>query len=240
MDNINNLIPELENIVGDYTDETDYKKLIQLDPKIHTHDKLLIKQLSDVPVDVLLQYREMYNLALQFNTFIKQRYYLSPEYLVSIFLRFQILYPEFETISDLKKINYDMYYSREESLRPITLESYIFREAEIFFINIMENSDFTETEIIESIIDSNTSEIVKRYKNVPETHNGDISEIKKVVYTFIIESTSDMLINFFGNNSNMRYVDKSLQYLEEYKSELYTVILSYAEDYNTESDESDE
>ena len=229
-----NLIPELENLVGEYTDVDDYKKLNTLDSKIHTHDKLLLKQLSDVPVESLLRYREMYNLAKKFNETVEQECYLSPEYLTSLFLRFQILDSRFKTLKDLKKLRYTIYYSRDEALSNTTLEKFIFREAQILWDSVSGDSELISDETVESVIDANLSEIIKHYKNVPETNNGDVSKIKTVIHTFIEETIFDLLTPFFTDKNNLRYVDKASEYLEEFKTEIYNSILSYAEDYNTD------
>jgi hypothetical protein len=45
-----NLIPDLENIVGDYTEEKEYVKLIELNPNTHNLPKLKAKIVENVPI----------------------------------------------------------------------------------------------------------------------------------------------------------------------------------------------
>ena len=54
----------LENIVGEYTDEKDYKNLIKFNPKVHTSEKLVCKQLTNVPEDTIIKFRDSYNRSL--------------------------------------------------------------------------------------------------------------------------------------------------------------------------------
>jgi hypothetical protein len=54
----------LENIVGEYTDEDDYKNLIKFNPKVHTSEKLVCKQLTNVPEDTIIKFRDSYNKSL--------------------------------------------------------------------------------------------------------------------------------------------------------------------------------
>jgi hypothetical protein len=49
----NNLISDLESVVGDYTDEKEFKNLMKLNSGVHKIDKLKSKIVSDIPVNDL-------------------------------------------------------------------------------------------------------------------------------------------------------------------------------------------
>ena len=222
MDNLNNLIPELENIVGDYTDETDYKKLIQLDSKIHTHDKLLLKQLSDVPTDLLLQYREMYNLALQFNKTVEQTYYLSPEYLTNMLMRFKGFYPKLHTLKDLTKFENPIYYSNTD-LRDIkTLQQLIFRDSEILYINIIEDSEYSS---IDTFIESHKNELIQMFRKSSDFVDLDTNILFGIIEDTISETIPETVEKFFSNPN--KFVDKEFEYLIEFRKELYLDLIEY-------------
>jgi len=219
MDNLNNLIPELENIVGDYTDETDYKKLIQLDPKIHSHDKLLIKQLSDVPVDLLLEYREMYNLALQFNETNTFDYYLSPQYLTGLFIQFKSLYPNLHTLSDFKSIRHTMGNTSSNLFDFQILFEYIVSVSiDVYDSNVLQNV-FTDSETILEEYGTDLENFTREQLYESDTN---IDTIQNDLENFIQDSIDEVAAEFFSNKD--RYIDKANLYLSEYLDKIYIKI----------------
>ena len=82
------LIPELENIVSEYTDIEDYKKLMIYNPELYTECKLRNKLILNIPTNTLIVYSEMYNLAVLYNSEMSQQVYLSPEFLTGIFMKY--------------------------------------------------------------------------------------------------------------------------------------------------------
>jgi hypothetical protein len=67
MTSFNSELPNvLENIVGEYTNTTNYPKLIELDSKIHTSDKLFIKTLGNVPRSQITAFADIYTAAVKF------------------------------------------------------------------------------------------------------------------------------------------------------------------------------
>jgi hypothetical protein len=58
-----NLIPDLENIIGDYTDKKDYPKLINANPSVHNLPKLKSKIVENIPVDDLSIIAAAYRVA---------------------------------------------------------------------------------------------------------------------------------------------------------------------------------
>jgi hypothetical protein len=82
------LIPELENIVSEYTDSDDYKKLMIYNPKLYTDKRFRSKLISNIPTDSLIRFSEMYNLAVSYNLYGPQPIYLSPEFLSGIFIKY--------------------------------------------------------------------------------------------------------------------------------------------------------
>jgi hypothetical protein len=63
----NNLISDLENIVGDYTEIKDYEKLIENNPKVHTVEKLRSKITENIPINDLNIISAAYKVAKNWN-----------------------------------------------------------------------------------------------------------------------------------------------------------------------------
>jgi hypothetical protein len=62
----NNLIPNLEDIVGDYTEIKDYEKLIENNPKVHTVEKLKSKITENIPINDLNIFSAAYKVANEY------------------------------------------------------------------------------------------------------------------------------------------------------------------------------
>ena len=114
MSSQNELINDLENIVGEYTDQKDYEKLIEANPKVHTVDKLLLKKAKEIPESFLNKAIEAFKAAKEYQDFVKARneeykkekgkdfetYNINPEKIVIILLQSNSNYPE-EKIDDI-------------------------------------------------------------------------------------------------------------------------------------------
>lgn len=61
-----NLIPDLNNIVGQFSDQKTYQNLIQINPQIYTEQKLIIQETEDIPIDDVLVFTNSYKIARSF------------------------------------------------------------------------------------------------------------------------------------------------------------------------------
>ena len=211
MGDLNNLIPELENIVGEYSATDDYKKLHLLNPNIHTHDKLILKQLSHIPENDLLLYSEMYKLALEFNNVNTDIWYFCPPYLTALFIQFKLLYPNFNSLTDLKRINNN--YGN-------LFDSIVYRSAKLLKNNIM-SGPFTDSG---GILDAYKSELILFMRNnISYESEPNDETIEDDLENIIEEAIDEIVLNFF--NDKHRYIDTPNLYLNEYITVLYKHVL---------------
>lgn len=59
------LIPDLETIVGQFSDQKTYQDLIQIDPKTHTYDKLIVQESKSIPINDTLTLFNSYKIAVE-------------------------------------------------------------------------------------------------------------------------------------------------------------------------------
>jgi hypothetical protein len=169
----------LENIVGEYTDEDDYKNLIKFNPKVHTSEKLVCKQLTNVPEDTIIKFRDSYNKSLVLiKEFVKYKGYqksyneldffkIDSNYVTGLLMMGMNNFEE-EKISSSKDIGY--YFEKKK-------KSY--KEDVLYMYKIFERCRYSYTEysnmiedFINKILDNTSISIFNKLLNYIEISEG--------------------------------------------------------------------
>lgn len=92
------LPPVLENLVGTYSEEKEYKFLIEFNPDIHTKEKLIGKELTSLPLNLVFKFKQAYELAINLKKLELDKYYKKNiektdlDFLTSVFLELLNVY----------------------------------------------------------------------------------------------------------------------------------------------------
>lgn len=122
MNTLNKLIPGIENIVGSYTDEKSYTNLMQINPYMHTQDKLLLKKIKKIPSHDLDNYLKAYELATEWcKKYKKEIVIVGIDTIAGIMKSLMDIY-EFNRLEDLDNLKI---YNSQINYNSITLHEYI-------------------------------------------------------------------------------------------------------------------
>jgi hypothetical protein len=136
------LPPVLENIVGGYSNAKEYKSLMQINKNIHTKEKFIGNELSNLDLKDIIKFKDAYNLMLEYSTEKKQPFDLNN---ISIFLKLVEYIPEidieFSSIFDLEGDNSVSSKIKNKSFDLLNLDLYSYNTkiTELFFDNFTDD-----------------------------------------------------------------------------------------------------
>jgi hypothetical protein len=209
-----NLLVDLLDVVGAYTDEKTYETLTNYDPETFTKKKLIKNMLDDIPLHDLTVIAKAYKLSKEWEE--KREYRPIPEnYLdiMSIFIRINKLYGDlnFDKIKKLR-ISED---SSDPKIRFISIDDLIFRIGDDIIDNIKSNINILD--IYENLSDGYKTNFILYAEIIIEKDTEVISkEDDDRIYEQFIDHFANQVKILSSKNSDFH----PLSNLEKYKDKL--------------------
>lgn len=153
-----------------------------------------------------------------FNKTYKYNYYASPEFLASLFIKLKAYHPEFNTLEDLKTIQF------KHNNTQCKLYDYIIKEIDdmynYFILNV---SNYNNSVNCDNFIQKYKSKYILFLKiNIDDKK----LELLKDIYR---DNIYDSIGEFF--NTNQKYIDKSFKYIDQFHEFNFSYMLKCIEDF---------
>ncbi len=222
--NKNELIDDLSDIIGSYTDEKDYQTLIKYDPKTFTKDKLVKNLTNDIPLDELVLFSKAYGYAKRWlesraeyhNIWYKT---VKPIELVSLFIKYIRFYGDIDNVEDFSVLDHISYKRRTNNdSEDIYLVDEIEDTAFMSSTDIMENID------VENIYENSSSKFKNKFEKITGINISDMEEDENLHDHIISKLSSELrsqIIKLMDDDPNFH----PLKNFKEYQKKLLDLVL---------------